>query len=85
MSGRESQVDVMPRALDLFVAIPNVSAPCPVNTCPLTQPDGTVVCAPCLPAGLADPAPVPALGTWAMLALGAALVAAGMRTLRSQA
>ena len=83
MSERDSQFDVMPRTLDLVVSIPNVSAPCPVNTCPLTQPDGTAVCVPCLPAGLNDPTAVPALDTWAMLALGAALVAAALIRLKT--
>lgn len=68
--------------LNTLVALPNVSAPCPVSTCPLAQPDGTVVCWPCLPAAAADPVPVPALDTWPMLALGAALVAAALKTLR---
>lgn len=70
--------------MNALVALPNVSASCPVNTCPLTQPDGSVVCWPCLPDGAGDPVPVPALGTWAMLALGAALVGAALITLRDR-
>jgi hypothetical protein len=64
--------------LNTLVAIPNVSASCPLNTCPYTQPDGTTICLPCLAVDAAPASPVPALDVWAALALGAALVAAGV-------
>ncbi len=75
----------MKAQLDVLVALPNVSAPCPVNTCPATMPDGTVVCWPCLPGGIGGaglPADVPALDTWAALVLAAALAGAAVLRLR---
>ncbi len=65
--------------MDILLAIPNVSVSCPANTCPAPMRDGTWACMPCLP----DSAPgivaadVPALDTWAMLVLAAALALAG--------
>jgi hypothetical protein len=83
MSSRERKVrSEVSLALNTLVAIPNVSASCPVNTCPVPQPDGSVGCWPCLPALAPNPEPVPALDTWAALALGLALVAAGLKGLR---
>lgn len=64
--------------MNTLVALPDVSASCPANTCPYTQPDGTTICLPCLAEDGAAASPVPALDVWAALALGAALVAVGM-------
>lgn len=80
-----SYVSTDPRTgLNALVALPNVSAPCPVNTCPLTLEDGTVVCWPCLEAPpLGAAVDVPALDSWAVLVLGAALVIAAVVRLKN--
>ncbi len=71
--------------MNTLVAVPNVSAPCPLDTCPWAQPDGTVVCLPCMALdGAGAPPSVPALDVWAALVLGAALVAVGVLKTRGR-
>lgn len=84
LSREQVGVEVKP-PLNTLVAIPNVSAPCPVNMCLATLPDGTTTCYPCLEAPPLGPAAdVPTLDTWALLLLGVALVAAGFLESRSR-
>lgn len=83
--GRRLGVSFRP-VMNTLVSIPNVSAPCPVNTCPVSQPDGTIVCIPCggpQGPGSGPAVSVPALGTGALLLFGAALVLAGVMRLRA--